>query len=258
MENKTIFITGATAGIGKATAYKFAEHNWNLIINGRRTELLRELETEIKNNFSVQVLTLPFDVRDNVAVSTAIRSIPHDWKKIDVLLNNAGLAQGLSLIQEGSIEDWETMIDTNIKGLLYVSREVMPMLIENGSGHIINLGSIAGKEAYLKGNVYCSTKHFVDAITKSMRIDLLAHRIKVTAVHPGAVETEFSLVRFKGDSERAKSAYIGYTPLTANDIADIIYFAATRPAHVNINDIVVTPSAQANTFYMVKDADVKK
>lgn len=258
MESKTIFITGATAGIGKAAAYKFAEHGWNIIINGRRADLLRELENEIKNNFSVQVLTLPFDVRDKVEVSTSIRSIPHDWKKIDVLLNNAGLAQGLSLIQEGSIEDWETMIDTNIKGLLYVSREVMPMLIENGSGHIINLGSIAGKEAYLKGNVYCSTKHFVDAITKSMRIDMLTHRIKVTAVHPGAVETEFSLVRFKGDAERAKNAYIGYTPLNANDIADIIYFAATRPAHVNINDIVVTPSAQANTFYMVKDADVKK
>ena len=258
MEPKTIFITGATAGIGKACAYKFAEHGWNLIINGRREERLRELERDITKLFEVKVLSLPFDVRKHSDVSSALRTLPHDWKKIDVLLNNAGLAQGLSLIQEGSIEDWETMIDTNIKGLLYVSREVMPMMIENGSGHIINLGSIAGKEAYMKGNVYCSTKHFVDAISKSMRIDMLAHRIKVTAVHPGAVETEFSLVRFKGDAERSKSAYMGYTPLDANDIADIIYFAATRPPHVVINDIVITPSAQANTFYMVKDAEVAK
>ena len=258
MSTKTIFITGATSGIGKATAYKFAEHGWNLIINGRRTDRLRELENELKNLFEVKVLSLPFDVRDKNQVSTTISSIPHDWKKIDVLLNNAGLAQGLSVIQEGNIDDWETMIDTNIKGLLYVSREVMPMMIEQGSGHIINLGSIAGKEAYMRGNVYCSTKHFVDAISKSMRIDLLAHRIKVTAVHPGAVETEFSLVRFKGDAERAKSAYMGYTPLNAADIADIIYFAATRPPHVNINDIIIMPTAQANTFYMIKDAEVKK
>ncbi len=251
-------ITGATAGIGKAAAFLFAERGWNLILNGRREERLKQIENEIKNVFEVKVISLPFDVRDKVQVSTAIRSLPYDWKKIDVLLNNAGLAQGLSLIQEGSIDDWETMIDTNIKGLLYVSREVMPLMIENGSGHIINLGSIAGKEAYLKGNVYCSTKHFVDAISKSMRIDMLVHRIKVTAVHPGAVETEFSLVRFKGDEKRAKGAYMGYTPLTAEDIAEVIYFTATRPQHMVINDVVITPSAQANTFYMVKDADVKK
>jgi NADP-dependent 3-hydroxy acid dehydrogenase YdfG len=255
METKIILITGATSGIGKATAYKFAEHGWNLIINGRRTERLHQLETELKNLFEVRVLSLPFDVRNKNEVGNAIRSIPHDWKKIDVLLNNAGLAQGLSLIQEGNIDDWETMIDTNIKGLLYVSREVMPVMIENGSGHIINLGSIAGKEAYQKGNVYCSTKHFVDAISKSMRIDMLSHRIRVTAVHPGAVETEFSLVRFKGDSERAKITYQGYSPLTAEDIADVIFFAATRPPHVNINDIIVMPTAQASTTYMVKDAE---
>jgi 3-hydroxy acid dehydrogenase/malonic semialdehyde reductase len=258
MESKIIFITGATAGIGKAAAYKFAEHGWSIIINGRRADRLRELENEIKESYDVKILSLPFDVRKRNEVTAAIRSLPHDWKKVDVLLNNAGLAQGFSVIQEGNVDDWETMIDTNIKGLLYVSREVMTMMIENGTGHIINLGSIAGKEAYLKGNVYCSTKHFVDAITKSMRIDMLAHRIKVTAVHPGAVETEFSLVRIKGDAERAKNAYIGYTPLNANDIADVIYFTATRPQHVVINDIVITPSAQANTFYMVKDADVAK
>jgi NADP-dependent 3-hydroxy acid dehydrogenase YdfG len=258
MESKTIMITGATAGIGRASAFLFAQHGWNLIINGRREERLRDIENEIKNVFEVKILSLPFDVRDKVQVSAAIRSLPYDWKKIDVLLNNAGLAQGLSVIQEGNIDDWETMIDTNIKGLLYVSREIMPLMIENGSGHIINLGSIAGKEAYLKGNVYCSTKHFVDAISKSMRIDMLAHRIKVTAIHPGAVETEFSIVRFKGDKERAKGAYMGYTPLTAEDIAEVIYFASTRPQHVVLNEIVITPSAQANTFYMVKDADVKK
>src|SRR5829696_4962988 len=208
MQSKTIMITGATAGIGKASAFYFAEHGWNLILNGRREERLRKIENEIKNLFEVKILSLAFDVRDKVQVNNAIRSLPHDWKKIDVLLNNAGLAQGLSVIQEGNVDDWETMIDTNIKGLLYVSREIMPLMIENGSGHIINLGSIAGKEAYLKGNVYCSTKHFVDAITKSMRIDMLAHRIKVTAIHPGAVETEFSIVRFKGDKERAKGAYM--------------------------------------------------
>ena len=251
-------ITGATAGIGKACAYTFAQHGWNLILTGRREERLREIENDIKNLSEVKVISLAFDVRNKEEVSNAIRSLPHDWKKIDVLLNNAGLAQGLSLIQEGNVDDWETMIDTNIKGLLYVSREVMPMMIESGSGHIINLGSIAGKEAYMKGNVYCSTKHFVDAISKSMRIDMLPHRIKVTAVHPGAVETEFSIVRFKGDKERAKSAYMGYTPLTAEDISEIIYFVASRPQHVVINDIVITPSAQANTFYMVKDADAKK
>ena len=251
-------ITGATAGIGKATAFLFAQRGWNLIITGRREERLKQIENEIKNVFEVKVISLAFDVRDKVQVSHAIRSLPHDWKKMDVLVNNAGLAQGLTVMQEGNIEDWDTMIDTNIKGLLYVSREVMPLMIENGSGHIINLGSIAGKEAYMKGNVYCSTKHFVDAISKSMRIDMLAHRIKVTAVHPGAVETEFSVVRFKGDKERAKSAYMGYTPLTADDIAEIIYFTASRPPHVVINDIVITPSAQANTFYMVKDAEAKK
>ena len=251
-------ITGATAGIGKATAFLFAQRGWNLIITGRREERLKQIENEIKNVFEVKVISLAFDVRDKVQVSHAIRSLPHDWKKMDVLVNNAGLAQGLTVMQEGNIEDWDTMIDTNIKGLLYVSREVMPLMIENGSGHIINLGSIAGKEAYMKGNVYCSTKHFVDAISRSMRIDMLAHRIKVTAVHPGAVETEFSVVRFKGDKERAKSAYMGYTPLTADDIAEIIYFTASRPPHVVINDIVITPSAQANTFYMVKDAEAKK
>lgn len=247
-----IFITGSTAGFGKAIAIKFAEHGYNVIINGRRTDRLKKLEEEIKNTFSVNVFSLPFDVRDKNAVEEAIHSLPHDWKKIDVLINNAGLAQGLSLIQDGNIDDWETMIDTNMKGLLYVSKAIMPLMIENKKGHIINLSSIAGKEAYLKGNIYCATKFAVDALTKSMRIDLLEHKIRVTSISPGAAETEFSLVRFKGDAERAKKAYIGYEPLKAEDIAEVVYFAASRPPHVCLNDIVMTPTAQANTSYILK------
>ena len=252
---KTILITGATAGFGKAIAFKFAEHGWNIIITGRREERLRQIEEDIKKSFEVKVLSLCFDVRNKSAVQLAINDLPHDWKKIDVLVNNAGLASGLSLIQDGNTDDWELMIDTNVKGLLYVSRAVMPMMIENKSGHIINLGSIAGKEAYLKGNIYCATKFAVDAISKSMRIDLLQHGIKVTQISPGAAETEFSLTRFHGDAERAKKTYSGYTPLIAEDIADIAYFAATRPPHVVLNDIVVTPLAQANTSYIFKQPE---
>jgi NADP-dependent 3-hydroxy acid dehydrogenase YdfG len=247
-----IFITGATAGFGKAIAIKFAEHGYDVIINGRRTDRLKTLEDEIKNTFNVKVFSLPFDVRDKKAVEAAVHSLPHDWKKIDVLVNNAGLAQGLSLIQDGNTDDWETMIDTNMKGLLFISRAIMPLMIENKKGHIINLSSIAGKEAYQKGNIYCATKFAVDALTKSMRIDLLEHKIRVTSISPGAAETEFSLVRFKGDAERAKKAYIGYEPLKAEDIAEVAYFAASRPAHVCLNDIVMTPTAQANTSYILK------
>jgi 3-hydroxy acid dehydrogenase/malonic semialdehyde reductase len=247
-----IFITGSTAGFGKAIALKFAEHGYDVIINGRRTDRLKKLEEEIKNTYGVKVFSLPFDVRNKKAVEEAIHSLPHDWKKIDVLVNNAGLAQGLSLIQDGNIEDWETMIDTNVKGLLYVSRTVMPLMIDNQKGHIINLSSIAGKEAYQKGNIYCATKFAVDALTKSMRIDLLEHKIRVTSIDPGAAETEFSLVRFKGDAERAKKAYLGYEPLKAEDIAEVAYFAASRPPHVCLNDIVMTPTAQANTSYILK------
>jgi 3-hydroxy acid dehydrogenase/malonic semialdehyde reductase len=244
---KIIFITGATAGFGKATAYKFAQHGYDLILNGRREDRLREIEKDLFEQFGSKVISLPFDVRNNDEVSKAINGLPHDSKMIDVLVNNAGLASGLSTIQEGNIDDWDVMIDTNVKGLLYVSRLIMPLMIANGSGHIINLSSIAGKEAYFRGNVYCATKFAVDALTKSMRIDLLEHGIKVTSIDPGAAETEFSLVRFKGDAERARKTYLGYEPLHAEDIADIIYFAATRPPHVVLNDIVVTPLAQANT-----------
>lgn len=251
----TILITGATAGIGKATAYLFAQHGWNVIITGRRAERLKQLEDEIQSLTSSKVLSLCFDVRNRNEVINQLNSLPHNWKKIDVLLNNAGLAQGLSTIQEGNIEDWETMIDTNVKGLLYVSRVIMPWMIEQKHGHIINLSSIAGKEAYPKGNVYCSTKFAVDAISKSMRIDLLEHGIKVTSINPGAVDTEFSLVRFKGDTERASKTYKGYEPLHAQDVAEVIYFAATRPPHVCLNEIILTPLAQANTSQLIKKTE---
>ncbi len=245
-------ITGATAGFGKAIAIKFAEHGYDVIITGRRTDRLAALEDEIKSTFGTKVFTLPFDVRKRKEVETALNTLPHEWKKVDVLVNNAGLAQGLSTIQEGNLDDWDVMIDTNVKGLLYVSRTVMPWMVERNHGHIINIGSLAGKEAYHRGNVYCATKFAVDALSKSMRIDMLPHGIKVTAVNPGAAETEFSVVRFKGDEERAKLAYKDYEPLLAEDIAEVVYFAASRPAHVVLNDIVITPLAQANTSHLLK------
>lgn len=244
---KTIMITGATSGFGKAIAYKFAQHGYQLILTGRRMERLRGIEAELNELYGAKVQTLNFDVRDKEAAKNAIGSLPHDFKKIDILVNNAGLAAGLSTIQDGNTDDWDLMIDTNVKGLLYISRLIMPMMIAAKSGHIINISSIAGKEVYPKGNVYCATKFAVDAITKSMRIDMLEHGIKVTSIDPGAAETEFSLVRFEGDAERAKKTYEGYEPLIGEDIADIVFFVATRPAHVVLNDIVVTCTAQANT-----------
>jgi len=240
------FITGATAGIGKATAELLAKNGYNIVITGRRKERLDELAAQLKSTFKVDVLTLNFDVRNNKEVEKAIQSLSGDWKKVDVLVNNAGLAVGLGTIQDGVLDDWERMIDTNIKGLLYITRHLAPIMISNGSGHIINIGSIAGKEVYANGNVYCATKHAVDALSKSMRIDMLPYNIKVTAINPGMVETEFSVVRFKGDEERAKKPYIGIKPLTPEDIAETIYWCASRPPHVNINDIIITPSVQAN------------
>jgi NADP-dependent 3-hydroxy acid dehydrogenase YdfG len=248
---KIIFITGATAGFGKAIAEIFSKNDYDIIINGRRKERLEELEKELRKN-GADVLKLPFDVRDNKAVQQAIQNLSDKWKNINILVNNAGLAQGLNLIQDGDLQDWETMIDTNIKGLLYVSKAVMPLLIKTGNAHIINISSIAGKEVYQKGNIYCATKHAVDAITKAMRIDLLEHGIKVTGICPGAAETEFSLVRYKGDVEKAKNVYKGFTPLNAQDIAEIVFFVATRPPHVCINDIIITPTAQANSVYIHK------
>ena len=246
-------ITGATSGFGKATAIRFAEHGYNVIITGRREDRLNELESYIKENFEVDVLTLCFDVRNREETINELNAIPHDWKDVTVLVNNAGLAAGLSTIQDGDIDDWETMIDTNLKGLLYVTRTVSPWMIKNNKGHIINIGSIAGKEVYPKGNVYCATKFAVDALSQAMRIDMLPHGIRVTAIHPGAAETEFSLVRYHGDAEKAKSVYAGYEPLIADDIADIAYFAASRPAHVVLNEIVVTPTAQAAPPYWHKN-----
>lgn len=247
-----VFITGATAGIGKATAEIFAKNGYQLIITGRRKERLDELSAQLKSAFNCDVLSLHFDVRNSKEVETAVNSIPEKWRKIDVLVNNAGLAVGLNSIQEGVLEDWERMIDTNVKGLLYITRTLAPLMISNGSGHIINLGSIAGKEVYANGNVYCATKHAVDALSKSMRIDLLPHHIKVTAIHPGMVETEFSIVRFKGDEQRAQNVYKGLQPLTASDIAETIYWTASRPAHVNINDIVIMPAVQATATTVLR------
>jgi NADP-dependent 3-hydroxy acid dehydrogenase YdfG len=247
------FITGATAGIGKATAEIFAKNGYQLIITGRRKERLDEFAGALKTTYKTEVLTLNFDVRNLKEVQAAIASIPDKWKKIQVLVNNAGLAVGLNSIQEGVLDDWERMIDTNIKGLLYVTRTLAPLMIANGSGHIVNLGSIAGKEVYANGNVYCATKHAVDALSKSMRIDLLPHHIKVTGIHPGMVETEFSIVRFKGDETRAQSVYKGLQPLTAEDIAETIYWVASRPAHVNINELVIMPSVQANATTVLRN-----
>ena len=244
---KIALITGATSGIGKACARKFAENNYNLIITGRRKERLDDFEKELKEKFKIDVLTLNFDVREKEVVEEAINSLSYNWRKINVLVNNAGLSVGLNQIQDGVYEDWERMIDTNIKGLLYVSRNVMPIMIENGFGHIINIGSIAGKETYPKGNVYCSTKYAVDSITKAMRIDMVEHGIKVTQIAPGAVETEFSLVRFKGDKNKADNVYNGFQPLKPEDVAEVIFYATTLPPHVNINDLLLMPTAQANS-----------
>lgn len=250
---KIVLITGATSGIGLACAHLFAQHNFKLIITGRRNERLISVKKALETTHQAEVVTLCFDVRNEQDVNLHLSSLTEEWRNIDVLINNAGLAAGRATIDEGSLEDWEQMIDTNVKGLLYVSRMVIPIMKERQSGHIINLGSIAGKEAYQGGNVYCATKFAVDAITKTMRIDLLPYKIRVTSVCPGAVETEFSLVRFKGDQEKADAVYTGFTPLSPDDVADTIWFAASRPAHVNLNDIVIMPTAQANTNHLLKE-----
>lgn len=247
------FITGATAGIGKSTAEIFAKNGYNLIITGRRKDRLEAFSKELKEKYKIDVLSLNFDVRNLKEVQEAVKSIPENWKKINVLVNNAGLAVGLNTIQEGVTDDWDRMIDTNIKGLLYMTRTLVPLMTANGFGHIVNLGSIAGKEVYANGNVYCATKHAVDALSKSMRIDLLPHHIKVTAIHPGMVETEFSIVRFKGDEEKAKNVYKGVQPLTSDDIAETIYWTASRPSHVNINDVIIMPTAQASATTVLRN-----
>ncbi len=250
---KIIFITGATSGIGKACAYRFAEKGNTLILTGRRAERLEELVLDLEKNYNTKAFALCFDVRNRDEVAAQINLLPLDIRTPDVLINNAGLALGLGSVGEGDPDQWETMIDTNLKGILNITRTLAPLMMERKSGHIINLGSIAGKEAYANGNVYCATKAAVDSLTKSMRIDLLPFGIKVTQIAPGAVETEFSSVRFGGDEVRAKSVYKGFVPLQAEDVAGVIHYVASLPTHVNINDLLLMPTAQASATIIHRD-----
>ena len=253
LKNKTVFITGATSGIGEATALTFAKQNCNLIITGRRKERLTELKKLIVSKYKIKVLTLNFDVRKYSEVKKAINSLPMNFKKIDILINNAGLSRGLNKLQDGVLEDWEEMIDTNVKGLLYVTKEVLKVMLKNNSGHIINIGSIAGHEVYPAGNVYCASKHAVDAITKGVRMDLNGTNIRVSTIDPGLVETEFSIVRFRGDKKRAKKVYEGMTPLTPEDVADAILYAANRPKNIVVAEMILLPSAQAHSMIVNRE-----
>ncbi|MFM6970245.1 MAG: SDR family NAD(P)-dependent oxidoreductase [Sediminibacterium sp.] len=250
--NKTVLITGATSGFGEAMAYVFAAAGDRLILTGRNENKLAAISADLISKHNVAVHTLCFDIQNKEAVFAAVQSLPAAFTSIDVLINNAGLALGRDSFQDASIEDWETMIDTNVKGLLYLSKAVLPLLINNKKGHILNIGSTAGVEVYKDGNVYCASKHAVAAISKSMRIDLLPHHIKVTAIHPGAAETNFSSIRFKGDAAKAAAVYEGYKALEAIDVANIAYYATTLPDHVCINEFVVTCTSQANSFYLQK------
>jgi 3-hydroxy acid dehydrogenase/malonic semialdehyde reductase len=248
LANKTVLITGASSGIGESTARKFAQKGSRTILAARRLDRLKKLASELPGEHHL----LELDVRDHKAVEKTINGLPAQWKAVDVLVNNAGLSRGLDKLHEGKIIDWEEMIDTNIKGLLYVSRAIIPGMVGRGSGHIINIGSIAGHEVYPGGNVYCATKHAVDALTKGMRIDLVDTPIRVSTVDPGLVETEFSQVRFRGDSERAKKVYQGYKPLTGDDIAEAIVWVAERPEHMQIAEIIILPTAQAGAMVVHK------
>lgn len=249
--SKIILVTGASSGFGKAIATKFAAGGWNVILTARRKEKLEELAKALESTYGIKTLSLTFDVQDKKAVFDNLQNLPTEWQAVHILVNNAGLALGRDSFENANLEDWETMIDTNVKGLLYASKAILPMLIKE-KGHIINIGSTAGKEVYKDGNVYCASKHAVDAISKAQRIDLLPYQIKVTAIHPGAADTEFSVVRFKGDADKAKAVYTGYTPLMAEDIADTVWYVANTPAHVCINDLVITCTAQANSMYLQK------
>jgi NADP-dependent 3-hydroxy acid dehydrogenase YdfG len=246
--NKIIMVTGATSGFGQATALKFAQNGYDVIITGRRPERLDELEKQLKK-YGNRVLCLNFDVRKRYETEDAVNSIPGDWKNIDILVNNAGLAVGMDHIESGNVDDWDRMIDTNVKGLLYVTRSVVPLMVSNKRGYIFNISSIAGKEEYEFGNVYCASKHAVDSLSRSMRIDLLKHNIRVTNIAPGMAETEFSLVRFKGDKDRAATVYKGIEAMTAEDIADVIFYCSSMPERLCINDLVITPAQQANVYY---------
>ncbi|MDH5396888.1 MAG: SDR family NAD(P)-dependent oxidoreductase [Cyclobacteriaceae bacterium] len=244
MKRRKALITGATAGIGEATARLLAKNGFDLVLTGRRNDRLQQIKEELSADTSIEILQ--FDVRDQKAVNEAIDSLSEEWKIPDVLINNAGNAHGLDVFHEGDVDDWEAMIDINVKGLLYVSKKITPGMVERKSGHIINIGSIAGKEVYPKGNVYCASKYAVDALSEGMRIDLNPYGIKVTQICPGLVNTEFSKVRFKGDMDKADNVYKGMVPLYGEDIAEIILFCVTRPANVNISDMVVLPTAQAS------------
>ena len=254
LKNKIVFISGASSGIGKACANAFAAEGAKLILAARRKERLDELASELKEKFSSETKILSFDIQNYKEIKESFASLPEEWKNVDILINNAGLAQGMHKLQEGNPDDWDVMINTNIKGLLYLTREILPNMVKRESGHIINLGSTAGHDVYPSGNVYCATKFAVNAISQSLRIDVLDKSIKVSSVDPGMVETEFSVIRFSGDVERAKNVYKGVDPLTADDVADAILYCATRPKHVNINEIILTPIAQAQSNFVVRKA----
>ncbi|MEZ5027250.1 MAG: SDR family NAD(P)-dependent oxidoreductase [Ferruginibacter sp.] len=251
--NKIVLITGATSGIGRACAIKFASAKYDVIITGRRNERLAELKNQLENDYGIEVLSLCFDVQDKQTTNDMLTNLLPRWQKIDVLINNAGLALGRDSFENAEMDDWETMLNSNVHGLLYVSKAVLPYMLAQKKGHIINMGSVAGKEVYENGNVYCASKFAVDAISRGMRIDLLKNNIKVTCINHGAVETEFSEVRFKGDKETAKAAYKGLTPLTAGDIADAVFYCASLPPHVCVNDLVITCTQQAGTYYFNKN-----
>lgn len=253
--NKAILVTGATSGFGKAIATLFAKNNYNVCITGRRIDRLQELKTELEETYKIKVITLHFDVRNRKETEAAIAQLSRQVDTIDILINNAGLAAGLATIDESDVDDWDTMIDTNVKGLLYVTRQVLPLLKNSQSPHIINIGSTAGKTVYKNGAVYCATKFAVDALSQGMRIDLLPYGIKVTAINPGLAETEFSLVRFKGDADRAKGVYNDLDPLTAEDIANTVYYCATLPPHVCINDLTITCTNQANSTNVIRNSE---
>lgn len=253
LKNKIVFITGASSGIGKACAYQFAKDGAGLILSARRVNLVNQIADDIKERFDTQVLTFQLDVRKRKDVEQAVANLPAEWKKIDVLINNAGLAKGLAKLHEDNPDNWEEMIDTNVKGLLYVTKAIVSLMVERKQGHVINIGSIAGRAAYPNGSVYCATKHAVLAINNSLRMDLIDKNIRVSTVDPGMVETDFSNIRFNGDKERAKNVYKGLQPLVAEDIADAVYYCATRPKHVNISEVVITPTAQANAFVAYRE-----
>ncbi|MBK9227655.1 MAG: SDR family NAD(P)-dependent oxidoreductase [Ignavibacteria bacterium] len=253
LKDKVVFITGATSGIGRSAAFKFAESGCKLILAARRKERLDSLQSELMEKFGVDVITMVLDVRNYSEVDKAVSELHGEWTKIEVLLNNAGLARGFSKVHEGSLDDWNEMIDTNVKGLLFVSKCVIPIMVKNNSGHVINVGSIAGHEVYPNGNVYCASKHAVDAITKGMRMDLTGTAVRVTTIDPGLVETEFGIVRYRGDADKAKTAYVGMKPLSPDDVADAIIYSATRDENVVVAQIVLLPVAQASAMVVYRE-----